>query len=139
MKTKFDRWLIQTYIYKTYFYTLQIPDQLPNYCSVEKLEDLPGKRFKYKLTATSTKESDELIVLMKDQGLTFKTDVIERNPWYGHIINPKKKSFTWRMFWFMVILVSVLLVIIKLVPIIQSEEFQNLKRSYLGSLHCPQS
>lgn len=133
MKTKFDRWLIQTFIYKTHVYSLQLPKSLPADCHVEELEKKPGKRFNYKLTMPSTRKADKLILLMKEEGLTFKTDVIERAPWYGSLINPRKKSFTWRIFWLIMIGNSIFFALIKAVPFFQSEQFQSLLNSYLGS------
>ncbi len=134
MKTKFDRWLIRKFIYKTHVYTLRLPDKLPRVCHKQELEKVPGRRFNYKLTMPSAKGTDKLINLMHHQGLTFKTDVIEKNSWYSKIINPHKKSFTWRVFWLLIIFASVIITLTKLVPYLNSPEFQNFKSRYVGSI-----
>ena len=131
MKTKFDRWLIRTFIYQTNVYTLRLPENLPKICRKQELEKAPGRKFNYKLTMPSAKTTDQLIALMSNQGLTFKTDVIERNPWYGKIINPRKKSFSWRLFWFAVILANVIFILTKLIPFLSSPEFQSIKDRYI--------
>ena len=130
MKTRFDRWLIKTFVYKTSIYSMQLPKKLPRRCRVKKLEPKPGGRFKFILTMPSTRGSEKLMDLLREEGLTFKSNIHESKGLLAKMINPKKKSFTWRVFWCLVIFSSIYFFYTEGKKIIESEEFQTLWHSY---------
>lgn len=102
MQTKLDRWLIETFVYEYNILVIQPPKKKGLGVKVTEIPYSPSTPYKYKIWCKSKKKADRLIDEYREAGQTFKTDIIEKKHWYNPLINNKKKSFTFRMFWWMV-------------------------------------
>ncbi|GAA5497175.1 hypothetical protein Rhal01_03365 [Rubritalea halochordaticola] len=104
MQTKFDRWLVETFVYEYNILVIQAPKKKGWGVKVSEIPYSPTTPFKYKIWVKSKKKADQIIEDYRSGGLTFKTNIVERKHWYNWLINNKRKSFTFRIFWFTVTL-----------------------------------
>lgn len=98
-QTKLDRWLIETFVYNYHILTMRLPDKLPFGVKKVELPFVASSGFKYRLEISNSKTADKVLATLREEGLSFKTQVHERKHWYNWLINNKKKSFTFRIFW----------------------------------------
>ena len=103
-QTKFDRWLIETFVYEHHIKVVRIPEKLP---SGTKVEEIRAKQYHYQLIAKNSKRAEALIEQLNDAGAVYTTRIVEGSHWYNPIIFHKSKSFTFRVFWWIVTLICV--------------------------------
>ena len=104
--TRFDRWLLEHFVYETHVKTLRVPESIPRKIRVQELPDAPGKRFHYLFIIRSNKTADTFIASLKDANLMFSTTVVNRNAWFVPLIAPKGKSLSWRITWIVLACIS---------------------------------
>lgn len=99
-QTKFDRWLKETFVYEHHIKVVHLPEKIP---SGVKIEEITSLQYHYLLTVKSKAKADKLIEYLRDTGSIFSTRIHERKHWYNPLINSGKHSFTYRVFWWIVI------------------------------------
>jgi hypothetical protein len=97
--TRFDRWLLESFVQETHIYTLSPPEHLPRGIKDVPLADTPGRRFQHHYVARSESAANRLITTLRQNGQMFSTQVVDRQSWYTPFIAPKGKSVTWRVVW----------------------------------------
>ncbi|RYD38013.1 MAG: hypothetical protein EOP87_02385 [Verrucomicrobiaceae bacterium] len=97
--TRFDRWLLESFVQETHIYTLSLPASVPSGIVELPMPDMPGRRFQHHFVARSESAADRLITTLREGGQMFSTQVVDRRTWYTPLIAPKGKSVTWRVVW----------------------------------------
>jgi hypothetical protein len=98
--TRFDRWLRETFVHEIHVYSLRPPDTIPKGVKSEDLPEIPGRKFRHRYIAKSSKVADELIARFKEHNQMFTTRVVDRQEWYVPLVAPKNnKSVTWWIAW----------------------------------------
>ena len=132
-QTKFDRWLIETFVYEHHIKVVRIPNKLP---SGTKVSEIKAKQYHYQLVAKNGKKANILIDYLNDTGAVFSTKIIEGSHWYNPIIYNKSKSFTFRLFWWIVTLIGVYYLYIQGLKFIESDFFADLKEHVVEVLNA---
>lgn len=104
--TRFDRWLRECFVNETHIRTLRAPDCIPKGVQSVELPDKPGARFKHLFVIRNPKTADAFINSLKDGNFMFSTTVEDRKAWHVAIIAPKNRSFTWRIVWLALAILS---------------------------------
>ncbi|WAC21562.1 hypothetical protein OVA24_09215 [Luteolibacter sp. SL250] len=97
--TRFDRWLLESFIQETHIYTLSPPASVPRGIRELPMPDTPGRRYQHHFVARSEGAANRLITTLRENGQMFSTQVVDRQCWYTPFIAPKGKSVTWRLVW----------------------------------------
>ena len=95
-KTKFDRWLIENFVYEHHIRVVRCPDVLPSGVEVTELKT---KNYHFLLTVKNKAKGEKLIQQLTDQGHMFSTKIAEVSHWYNYFIFQKNKSFSFSLFW----------------------------------------
>lgn len=127
-QTKFDRWLIENFIYEHHILVMQLPEDLDGSIDVSEIQ---STQYKYLLKVRNKKLSEKLIDDMRESGAIFSTKIVEGNYWYNPVIFNKKKSFTFRVFWWCVFIVVLIIGTIKIRQFMDTEFYQELKESII--------
>ena len=122
--TRFDRWLLEKYVYETHIHTLRPPESLPVGIQTREIPDVPGKRYKHLFVANRSSAADELIALLKANSQMYTTQIVDRDDWYVPFIAPKGKSVTWWLFSVLLISISVFVALIYLKSLTEDPEFR---------------
>lgn len=104
--TRIDRWLLESFAQETHVYTLRPATNVPHGVREVALPDMPGRRFQHHYIASDPKAADHLIAGLRNDGMTFSTQVTDREAWYVPLIAPKGKSITWRIVWSIIMVIS---------------------------------
>jgi len=104
--TRFDRWLRTRFVNEIHIYTLREPPETPAHVSCQELPESPGRHYRFRYVSRNPKKAEQLIQTLKDNSQMFTTRVVDRNDWYVSYIAPKGKSFTWRVIWICLSLVT---------------------------------
>ncbi len=106
--TRFDRWLREKFVHEIHVYSLRPPEMIPSGIRAEELPDTPGRRFRHRFVARSSKSADALIGQLKEHNQMFTTRVVDRKAWYVPLVAPKdNKSVTWWCAWVLVTAIGV--------------------------------
>jgi len=97
--TRFDRWLLERFVYETHIKTLRAPESIPKGIRAQELPEIPGKRFRHLFIVRNNKDADSFISSLRDANLMFFTTVVDRKAWFVRWIAPKGKSLTWILAW----------------------------------------
>jgi len=97
--TRFDRWLLESFVQETHVYTLSEPVSVPRGIREIPMPDTPGRRYQHHYVASSEGAANRLIATLREHGQMFSTQVVDRQRWYTPFIAPKGKSVTWRLVW----------------------------------------
>lgn len=132
LKTKFDRWLIECFIYEHHIKVVHLPEKLP---SGIKVSQITTKQYHYLLKVKSGKKADVLIEYLTSIGAAYSTQIVEARHWYNPLINHKNKSFSFRVFWWLVLLSSALFLYKYLLLFLKSDFYSELKGHILELLN----
>ncbi|MEM9079751.1 MAG: hypothetical protein AAGC74_03560 [Verrucomicrobiota bacterium] len=99
MKTKVDHWLSENLLLQTHIYTMRLPEDMPRKVKVQELPESASRRYRYRLVSGAPKATDQLVNTLRDEGLLFSTQVVERDPWFRPLIAPKGGSIVYNIFW----------------------------------------
>jgi len=103
-QTSLDRWLRETLIHETHVFTIQKPPVIPWWVKVKKLKPDAKNRFQFQLIVRNRKKLDKILNALRNENLTFSCKVINRRRWFSNLIdNPKGKSFTFRIIWYILL------------------------------------
>jgi len=122
-KTKFDRWLIENFVYEHHIRVVRLPEVLP---AGVKVTELKANNYHYLLTVKSKNRAEKLIQQLTDQGNMFSTKIAEGSHWYNSFIFNKKKSFSYSVFWWLVSLVIGCFLLVKVRHFMQSDLYFDL-------------
>jgi len=117
-KTKFDRWLIENFVYEHHIRVVHLPESLPSGVSVTELKT---QNYHYLLTVKNKSRAEKLIQQLTDQGNMFSTKIAEGSHWYNPFIFNKKKSFSYSLFWWVVLMSIALFILIKIRQFMQTD------------------
>jgi len=123
-QTKFDRWLIEHFVYEHHIKVVSLPERLPRNV---KVKELNSQQYHHLLIAKNQKTAEKLIKQLKHNGAIFSTRVTDGNHWYNSLINNKRKSFTFRVFWWIISLSIAIIVIHQISLFLKSDLFFELK------------
>ncbi|MGJ8671647.1 hypothetical protein [Rubritalea sp.] len=130
-QTKLDRWLKENLIYEHHIKVVSLPEKLPRGV---KVSELPSKNYHYLLIAKKTQVAERLIAQLTHTGSAFSTRIAEGSHWYNPLINNKKKSFTFRIFWWVVVLIIAYILYIQISIFLESEFFFKVKQDLIELL-----
>ncbi|SHK33009.1 hypothetical protein SAMN02745181_3627 [Rubritalea squalenifaciens DSM 18772] len=130
MQTKLDRWLIETFVYEYNILVIQPPQKKGWGMKVSEIPYSPSTPFKYKIWVKSKKKADTIIEDYRKEGLTFKTNIVEGKHWYNWLINNKRKSFTFRVFWWTFTLIMICIGIVAFHELSQTEFYEKLLEDF---------
>jgi len=126
--TRFDRWLLESFIQETHIFTLSTPEKVPRGIREIPMRDTPGRRFQHHYVSRSERRTNQFIASLRENGQMFSTQVSDRSTWYAPLIAPKGKSVTWRMVWIVITCVGVFYATMYFRSLWSSPQFQeNLK------------
>jgi hypothetical protein len=98
--TRFDRWLREKFVHEIHVYSMRPPEILPPGIRAEDLPEQPGRHFRHRYIARSSKAADALIESLKSNNQMFTTRVIDRKGWHVPLVAPaNNKSVTWWCVW----------------------------------------
>ena len=100
--TRFDRWLREKYVHEIHVYSLRPAEHVPPGIRAEDLPEKPGRKFKHRYIARSSKAADFLISDLKANNQMFTTRIVHRRGWFIHLVAPEGKSVTWWLAWVVV-------------------------------------
>lgn len=123
-QTKFDRWLIENFIYEHHILVMKLPENLPSKIEVSEVQSM---QYKYLLKIKDKKQADELIDQMRHEGSLFSTKIVEGNHWYSPVIFNKNKSFTFRVFWWAVVIILAIVATIYIRAFMDTEIYHTIK------------
>lgn len=110
-KTKFDRWLIENFVYEHHIRVVRLPEVLPNGAIVTELKT---QNYHYLIIVKSKSRAEKLIQQLTDQGNMFSTKIAEGTHWYNSIIFNKNKSFSFSFFWWIVLIIFIVFLLIQI-------------------------
>ncbi|MFC4995463.1 hypothetical protein [Rubritalea tangerina] len=123
-QTKFDRWLKENFVYEHHIRVVHLPTKLP---SGVKVSELQSNQYHYLLTVKNKTKAEKLIEQLKAEGNAFKTKIAEGSHWYNPLINNKHKSFSFRIFWWVVIASLTIYLFVRIRAFLQSDFYFELK------------
>lgn len=123
--TRFDRWLLESFIQETHIYTLSPPPSLPRGIREIPMPENPSRRYQHHFASRKGKATNKLIAMLRQSGQMFSTQVVERPVWYAPFIAPKGRSVTWRLVWGVLTCIGVFWVTIYLKGLWDNPEFRN--------------
>jgi len=123
-KTKFDRWLIENFVYEHHIRVVHLPEVLPTGVTVTELKT---PNYHYLLTVKNKSRAEKLIQQLTDQGNMFSTKIAEGSHWYNTFIFNKKKSFSFSVFWWIVVLVVIYVLFIQIRQFMQTDLYLDLR------------
>lgn len=122
-QTKFDRWLKETFIYEHRIKTISLPENLPK--NIKVIETTTGQ-YHYQLSITSSRKADKIIHQLKESGSTFTTEIHERKCLLGPLINNKKHSFSYRIFWWLIYIIIAIVIVTQLHKLTATDLYKEL-------------
>jgi len=122
--TRFDRWLREKFVYETHIQTLRSPESIPAGMRAEELPDAPGRRYKHLFVATDSRDADELIRQLKENGQMYTTKIVDREAWYIPFIAPKEKSVSWWLISMVLITISAFFALLYVKSLVEDPEFR---------------
>lgn len=122
--TRFDRWLREKFVYETHIHTLRPPEIVPSGVRMVEMPDVPGKRYKHLFVARSSKLADELIHYLKENGMMYNTQIVDRKDWFVPFIAPKDKSVTWWIVSVILLSISLVSALLYLKGFVEDPEFR---------------
>ncbi len=122
--TRFDRWLREKFAYETHIQTLRLPERVPPGIRVIELPEAPGKRYRYLFIARRPKQGEKLIDILRENGQMYETKIVDRKGLMVRIFVPKDKSFSWKVFSFLVISAIVVLVLLYVKSLVEDPKFR---------------
>lgn len=125
-QTKFDRWLVEHLVYEHHIKVVRLPEKLPRGV---KVKDIRSQQYNHVLVVKKQKTAERLIEQLTDNGAVFSTRVADGSHWYNVLINNKKKSFSFRVFWWIVMLIISGYAFQQLTIFMKSETFYEAKDS----------
>ena len=105
--TRFDRWLREKFVHEIHIYSLRPPEFLPAGIRAQDLPETPGRRFRHRYVARSSRAADALIEEFKSHNQMFTTRVVDRKAWYIPFVAPKNKSVSWWCAWMVISVIGV--------------------------------
>lgn len=126
VKTKFDRWLIETLVYEHHIRVVRVPQKLP---TGAKVSEITAKQFHYLIVVKNRNKADQLIEDLTSCGAIYSTRIIESNHWYNPLIFNKNKSFTFSVFWWTVTGLVTFYLYTQIKIFMASDKFFELKES----------
>lgn len=123
-QTKFDRWLIETFIYEHHIRVVRLPEKIPSGVTVSEIR---AQQYHFLLVAKNSKKADHLIEYLTDTGSVFSTKIVEGQHWYNRIIFNKSKSFTFKLIWLAVLFIVLYYGYLKFSVFSESDLFIELK------------
>ena len=122
-KTKFDRWLIENFVYEHHIRVVHLPEVLPAGVTVTELKT---QNYHYLITVKNKSRAEKLIQQLTDQGNMFSTKIAEGSHWYNPFIFNKKKSFSFSVFWWIVVMAIGLYLFIQIRQFMKTDLFYEL-------------
>jgi hypothetical protein len=119
-QTKLDRWLRENLVYEHHIKVVSLPERLPRGV---KVSEITSQNYHYLLVAKKKAVAEKLIAQLTHAGSVFSTKIAEGSHWYNPLINNKKKSFTFRTFWWVVVLILAYVAFVQISIFVQSEFF----------------
>ncbi|MFC5049942.1 hypothetical protein ACFPK9_04885 [Rubritalea spongiae] len=130
-QTKLDRWLRENLVYEHHIKVVSLPEKLPRGV---KVSEITSPNYQYLLIAKKKQVAERLIAQLTHAGSVFSTKIAEGSHWYNPLINNKKKSFTFRIFWWAVALVIAYILYIQISIFLESEFFFKAKQDLIELL-----
>lgn len=130
-QTKLDRWLRETFVYEHHIKVVSLPERLPRGV---KVSEIASQNYHYLLVAKKKEVAEKLITQLTHTGSVFSTQIAESSHWYNPLINNKHKSFTFRMFWWAVMLIRAYVLFVQVSIFLQSEFFFKVKEDLIEVL-----
>jgi len=107
-QTRLDRWLRRHFSMETHIFTYVLPPNIPRRAKIHNIEATARSRYRHKIVVRNPKDIDNLLATIKQENQTFTTQVIARTGFLARLFNhPAGKSFTYRVFWTVILFVSV--------------------------------
>lgn len=122
--TRFDRWLREKYVHEIHVYSLRPPEVLPSGIHAEDLPEAPGRKYKHRYIARSSKVADALIAQFKAHNQMFTTRIVDRKGLLIRLVAPEGKSVTWWLAWVLVAGIFLFIVTNALRALWSDPEFQ---------------
>lgn len=122
--TKFDRWLLERFVYETHIKVTTLPERLPKGIKTQPISD---RQYSYLLIVRKNKIADKLIAHLNNQGKLYSTSIAEGSHWYNPLINNNKNSFTYRLFWWIIIVGLIMIGLKYISKFLQSQLYFELK------------
>lgn len=126
-QTKFDRWLVEKFVYEYHIFTLQPPQCLPK--RFKSVKAPSGSKYPFVLKIRDKQKADKCISLLTENGSVYTTKIHERQHWFNWLIYNKHKSFSYRIFWWFVIIVGVGYISLKIHDFLQTDTWEDIKDS----------
>lgn len=126
-QTKLDRWLIEKFVYEHHILVTTLPSKLPFGVKKEELPAATRSGYKFRLEISNPNTAEKVLENLRDEGRAFKTQIIEKSHWYNWLLNNKRKSFTFRIFWWAVFAFFLFFGISKLSRFSKTEQFAEIK------------
>jgi hypothetical protein len=117
-QTKLDRWLRENLVYEHHIKVVSLPERLPRGV---KVSEITSQNYHYLLVAKKKSVAEKLIAQLTHAGSVFSTKIAEGSHWYNPLINNKKKSFSFRIFWWVVVLIIACVGFVQISIFMQSE------------------
>lgn len=130
-QTKLDRWLKENLVYEHHIKVVSLPERLPRGV---KVSEIASQNYHYLLIAKKRQVAEKLIAQLTHTGSVFSTKIAEGTHWYNPIINNKKKSFSFSLFWWVVILIISYILFVQISIFLQSELFFKVKQDLIELL-----
>ena len=129
-QTKLDRWLIKNFVYEHHILVMQLPSKLPFGVKKRKLPANNRNGYTHRLEIKNPKKANRVIESRREKGLSFKTQVVEKRHWYNWLINNKRKSFTFRVFWWTTSCILLFYGTLRALEFSKTEKFADIKKQY---------
>lgn len=85
---------------RTEIFTMRLPENLPSGVKMQELPESAARQHRFRLLCPSQKVADKLALRLREEGLMFATQIVEKNPWYKPLIVPKNGgSVVFNVFW----------------------------------------
>lgn len=128
-QTKFDRWLIEKFVYEHHIFTMQPPQCLPK--RFKSIKAPAGSKYPFLLKIRNKKHAEICLAKLTEAGTVYYTKIHERNGPLNWLIYNKKKSFSYRVFWWVVVIVGVGYLALKINNFMQTDTWEDIKESFL--------
>jgi hypothetical protein len=122
--TRFDRWLREKFVYETQISTLSPAQQLPRGIRIIKSRETTSLRYKYLYITSSNKAAGNFLAQLKENNQMYATQVVDKKAWYVPLIAPDGKSFTWRIFSTIVLIIFSAFCVLIVYNLLSNEQFK---------------
>lgn len=135
--TKLDHWLQQKFVHQTHIFCLRLPERkLPSGIKIEALNVKKLGDHKYKLVVKSNKRAQKVLGLLKNEGVMYMTQVVDRKGFIGALVVPDRgRSFTYQLLGRALILSSLISVFFFLYRVSQNEAIMSKIKSAVNELN----